>query len=57
MRYGKSKPVVQFPFYKDKKGNMIAGLFFPINEQPLSADLNNDNKIDHKDVLIARKEI
>jgi hypothetical protein len=55
MRYGKNKPVVQFPFLKDKKGNMIAGLFFPINEKPLSADLNADNKINHDDVILARK--
>lgn len=55
MRYGKNKPVVQFPFFKDKKGNMIAGLFFPINVKPLSADLNNDNKINHDDVILARK--
>ncbi len=55
MRYGRSKPVVQFPFYKNKKGDLVAGLFFPINEKPLSADLNNDNIINHKDVVIARK--
>jgi hypothetical protein len=56
MRYGKDKPVVQFPFYKDKKENLTTGLFFPINAQPLNADLNNDKKIDHKDVIIARKQ-
>ena len=55
MRYGKDKPVVRFPFIKDKDGNLMIGLFFPINEQPLNADLNNDNSIDHKDVAIARK--
>jgi hypothetical protein len=55
MRYGKSNPVLQFPFYKDKKGNMMTGLFFPINEKPLSADLNKDNKINHEDVILARK--
>ncbi|MBU2630975.1 MAG: hypothetical protein KKE61_20360 [Proteobacteria bacterium] len=55
MRYGKTKPVLQFPFFKDKKGNLITGLFFPINEKPLSADYNNDNKINHEDVMLARK--
>jgi len=55
MRYGKDKPVVQFPFYKDKKENLTTGLFFPINQQPLNADLNNDEKIDHQDVILARK--
>ncbi len=55
MRYGKDKPVVQFPFYKDKKENLMTGLFFPINQQPLNADLNNDDKIDHQDVVLARK--
>ncbi len=57
MRYGKDKPVLQFPFYKDKKENLITGLFFPINEKPLNADLNNDDKIDHKDVIIAKKRV
>ena len=55
MRYGQSKPVVQFPFYKNEKGDLITGLFFPVNERPLSADLNNDDKINHEDVIIARK--
>jgi hypothetical protein len=55
MRYGKSKPVVRFPFYKNKKGDMVAGLFFPVNEKPFSADLNKDKKINHQDVIIARK--
>ncbi|MCP4670838.1 MAG: hypothetical protein GY857_05990 [Desulfobacula sp.] len=56
MRYGKDKPVVRFPFYKDNKENLMIGLFFPINEKPLNADLNNDNQINHKDVVIARKK-
>ncbi len=56
IRYGKDKPVVQFPFYKDKKENMITGLFFPINDKPLNADLNDDDKIDYKDVILARKK-
>ena len=55
MRYGKEKPVLQFPFSKDKKGNLITGLFFPINERPMSADYNKDNKVNYEDVLIARK--
>ncbi|MCK5686537.1 hypothetical protein KAJ27_20545 [bacterium] len=54
MRYGKNRPVLQFPFYKNEKGDMTAGLFFPVNERPLSADLNKDNTIDHEDVRIAR---
>ena len=55
IRYGKAKPVLQFPFFKDKAGNLKAGLFFPLNEKPLSADYNKDNKVDYKDVLLARK--
>jgi len=55
MRYGPSKPVVQFPFYKNEKGDLITGVFFPVNERPLSADLNNDDKINHEDVILARK--
>ena len=55
MRYGQSKPVVRFPFYKNEKGDLITGLFFPVNERPLSADLNNDDKINHEDVILARK--
>lgn len=55
MRYGPSKPVVRFPFYKNDKGDLITGLFFPVNERPLSADLNNDDKINHEDVILARK--
>jgi len=56
MRYGPSKPVVQFPFYKNDKGDLITGLFFPVNEMPLAADLNNDKKINHEDVTLARKK-
>jgi len=56
MRYGKDKPIVRFPFYKDEKENLITGLFFPINEKPLNADLNDDDKIDYKDVILARKK-
>ena len=56
MRYGKDKPVLQFPFYKDKKENLMTGLFFPINEKPLNADLNNDDAINHKDVIMAKKK-
>ncbi len=55
MRYGKSKPVIKFPFFRDAGGNILTGLFFPINEQPMSADLNKDKKINHDDVVIARK--
>ena len=55
MRYGPSKPVVQFPFYKNDKGDLITGLFFPVNERPLPADLNKDDKINHEDVILARK--
>ena len=55
MRYGKSKPVVKFPFFRDADGNLLTGLFFPINEQPMSADLNKDKKINHDDVVVARK--
>ena len=55
IRYGKEKPVLQFPFFKDKAGNLKTGLFFPLNEKPISADYNKDNKVDHKDVLLARK--
>ena len=57
MRYGQSKPVVQFPFYKNENGDLITGLFFPVNERPLAADLNNDNKINHEDVIVARKRL
>lgn len=55
MRYGKSKPILQFPFFKDQLGNLIAGLFFPLNEKPMSADLNSDNAVNYKDVMLARK--
>ncbi|MCP3874975.1 MAG: hypothetical protein GY699_17710 [Desulfobacteraceae bacterium] len=55
MRYGKDKPILQFPFSKNKEGSVITGLFFPINERPLSADLNKDNKINNEDVKLARK--
>ncbi len=56
MRYGKTKPILQFPFFRDNKGNIITGLFFPINEKPMSADYNNDNKVNDKDVILARKK-
>jgi len=55
MRYGKKKAILQFPFTRDNNGNLITGLFFPINERPLSADFNNDNTINHEDVDLARK--
>lgn len=55
MRYGKIKTVLQFPFLKDKAGNLIVGLFFPINETPFSADYNNDKIINYEDVVLARK--
>lgn len=55
MRYGKTKPIIQFPFLKDKAGNLLTGLFFPINEEPVSADYNMDNIVNHEDVLLARK--
>lgn len=53
MRYGPAKPVVQFPFSSKKKGQLITGLFFPINEPPFSADLNGDKVINQKDVELA----
>lgn len=55
MRYGNTKPVVQFPFLTDKAGYLITGLFFPINEKPLSADYNRDNRVTYEDVLLARE--
>lgn len=55
MRYGSSQPVVRFPFFQDSKGNIVAGLFFPVNEKPLVADLNRDHKINHEDVVLAKK--
>ena len=55
IRYGKTNPVLQFPFFKDKAGNLKTGLFFPLNEKPIFADYNKDSKVDHKDVLLARK--
>ncbi len=54
-RYGREKPVLQFPFFRDRAGNLRTGLFFPLNEKPISADYNKDNKVNHKDVLLARK--
>lgn len=56
MRYGKNKPVLQFPFYKTQQGQLKSGLFFAINELPFSADLNKDNTVDQKDVLMAMKK-
>jgi hypothetical protein len=56
MRYGKNRPVLQFPFFKDKAGNVITGLFFTINEKPMSADDNKDSKVNHEDVILARKK-
>ena len=56
MRYGNTKPVLQFPFFKNKAGKLVAGLFFPINEAPMSADYNNDKIINYEDVVLARKE-
>lgn len=55
MRYGPGKPVVQFPFVINTAGQIITGLFYPVNELPLAADLNKDNTIDHRDVILARK--
>ncbi|MFH2059368.1 MAG: hypothetical protein ABIJ59_10765 [Pseudomonadota bacterium] len=54
MRYGKKKPVLQFPFFKADSGDLITGFFFPINELPFVADYNKDNTINHEDVLLAR---
>lgn len=56
MRYGKQKPVLQFPFFKTIDGRLITGFFFPINELPFSADYNNDNTVNHEDVLLAQKK-
>jgi hypothetical protein len=56
MRYGKKKPILQFPFSKTSQGNLVSGLFFAINEMPFSADYNGDERIDHKDVLLALKK-
>ncbi len=56
MRYGKKKPILQFPFSKNNQGNLVSGMFFAINELPFSADYNKDEKIDHKDVLLALKK-
>lgn len=55
MRYGKAKPVVQFPFVKTTDGNLRSLLFYPINEPPFSADLNKDQAVNHHDVILARK--
>ncbi|MCF6247021.1 MAG: hypothetical protein L3J69_06630 [Desulfobacula sp.] len=55
MRYGKDKPVLQFPFFRNNAGNLVTGLFFPINERSMSADYNKDNKVNYKDVILARK--
>lgn len=55
MRYAPSRPVVRFPFFQDSKGNLVAGLFFPVNEKPLVADLNRDHKVNHEDVILAKK--
>lgn len=55
MRYGKGKPVVQFPFVRNKSGELVSGLFYPINEPPLSTDYNKDDSIDETDVILARK--
>lgn len=55
IRYGKANPVLQFPFFKDKAGNLKTGLFFPINEKPISADYNKDNAVNYEDVRLARK--
>ncbi|MBT4506060.1 hypothetical protein [Desulfobacula sp.] len=55
IRYGKAKPVLQFSFFRDKAGNLKTGLFFPLNEKPISADYNKDKKVDYKDVILARK--
>jgi len=56
MRYGKTKPVVQFPFVKTTDGALRSLLFYPINEPPFSADLNKDEAVDHNDVVLARKK-
>jgi hypothetical protein len=54
MRYGKNKPVLQFPFMSTPQGQVVSGLFFAINELPFSADINNDGRVDQKDVLAAK---
>jgi hypothetical protein len=54
MRYGKTNPVVQFPFSKGKTGSPITGLFFPLNQRSMAVDFNKDDTVNHKDVLIAR---
>lgn len=56
MRYGKNKPVLRFSFSRTKQGQLKSGLFFAINELPFSADLNKDNTVDRKDVLLAMKK-
>lgn len=55
MRYGKTQPVLQFKFFKVGEDTLAMGLFYPVNEPPVSADLNNDKTIDAKDVRIARR--
>ena len=55
IRFGRYKPVVQFPFFTDAGSNLVCGLFFPINEPPFSSDLNKDGQVDQEDVAIARK--
>lgn len=55
MRYGSNKPVIQFPFSKNSKGILTTGLFFPLNETSILADLNKDNKVNAQDVMRAKK--
>lgn len=55
IRYGKDKPILQFPFSKNSEDFPIAGLFLAANELPFSADLNKDDEINHADVVLATK--
>ena len=55
MRYGKDKPILQFPFLTSGSNGLVTGLFFPVNELAFSADLNKDGRVDDKDVELAAK--
>ncbi len=55
LRYGKSKPAIQFRVTKNNNNNFVADFTFPLNNCTFHPDYNRDNVFDSKDVALAKK--
>jgi len=57
LRYGNSKPAIQFHIVRTKNNKLKADFTFPLNNCTFNPDYNGDNVFDMKDVILARKSI